>query len=98
VFLTLVLANLIEDMEALERRLEEEGCAWNDMFGDQLHDLQALLREQEIYNAAHPPAVVREGAVLFRAWLVMSDGLPTTMTKRNDYVVLTDHMTAPAAE
>ncbi len=83
VFLTLVLASVIEDMEVLERRLEDEGCAWNDLLGDQLLDLHRALREQEIYNAAIAPEAVREGAGLFRNWLEKNDGVAGTVAMRN---------------
>jgi hypothetical protein len=98
VFLTLVLASLIEDMEALERRLIEEGCAWNDMFGDQLADLQGTLKEQEVYNATIAPHMVRAGAGLFRQWLEKNDGIAGTMVNRGDYPWSGDQPVAPPAE
>lgn len=98
IFLTLVLANVIEDMEALERRLGEEGCAWNDRVDDQRYELQRLLREQEIYNAAILPEIIREGAGLFRKWLETNDAVTGTMTTRNDYYIPDDQIAVSAAE
>ncbi len=82
VFLTLVLAHLIEEMEILERRLEEAGRCWDDVLGDQLGVLRGALRAQEVFNATLSPDVICEGARAFRTWFETNAGhcLPMEMT------------------
>ncbi len=74
VFLTLVLASVVEDMESLETQLGDERTTWNGAFSEQLHNLRRMLRDQEAFNATLAPEAVLAGASRFRRWLTHSGG------------------------
>jgi len=85
VFLTLILAHLIEDAESLERRFEGVGTRWDGALDEQLTAMRRLLREQETFTATLPADVVHAGARLYRDWLRADGaGLISVPTMRND--------------
>lgn len=69
VFLTLVLAYAVEEMETLDRRWDWEASPWARQFDDQLHESRRFLRAQEARNAMLAPDAVHGGAQQFRRWL-----------------------------
>ncbi|NQV44884.1 MAG: hypothetical protein HQ501_08275 [Rhodospirillales bacterium] len=72
VFLTLILAHLIEDAEILERRFDEIGARdslWGGPVDEQLTTMRRLLREQEVFTSTLAANVVLAGARLYRDWL-----------------------------
>lgn len=69
VFLTLVLAHLIEEAETMERRFEDIGAQRDGTLEEQLDAMRRALREQEVFTATLPADVVHSGARLYRDWL-----------------------------
>lgn len=69
VFLTLMLAHLIEDAETMERRFNDIGARRDGALEEQLEIMRRSLREQEVFTATMPADVVHAGARLYRDWL-----------------------------
>ncbi|MEQ8666216.1 MAG: hypothetical protein RIC16_10855 [Rhodospirillales bacterium] len=69
VFLTLVLAHKVEELEDIEWQLDERGGGWASDLADQLDGARACLRFQETCNAAMSPEAIHEGARRYRDWL-----------------------------
>lgn len=76
VFLTLVLAHLIEDAETLERRFNDIGTRWDGALDEQLATMRRLLHEQEALTATLASDVVHAGARSYRDWLQSTRALP----------------------
>jgi len=76
VFLTLMLAHLIEEAETLERRYDDIGARRDGVLEEQLETMRRLLREQEVFTATLAAEVVHAGARLYRDWL-QSDSMRT---------------------
>lgn len=72
VFLTLILAHLIEEAETLEKRfmgIEARSGPWDGAMEEKLAAMRRLLHEQEIFTATLPADAVHAGARLYRDWL-----------------------------
>ena len=72
VFLTLILAHLIEDAEVLEKRFDDIGARdsrWDGPVDEQLRSMRRLLREQEVFTSTLAADVTLAGARLYRDWL-----------------------------
>ena len=74
--LTLVLAHLLEEIEAMENRIGNMSAHHEDekYFGDLHRELRGCLHEQEIRNLALAPAAVHAGARLYRTWYEETGG------------------------
>lgn len=84
VFLTLMLAHLIEDAEAMERRFDDIGAQRDGTLEEQLETMRRTLREQEVFTATLPADVVHAGARLYRDWLQSENGTDVVMTDYRD--------------
>lgn len=73
VFLTLVLAHKLEEIEDLGWHIEQpNGDSLDDWaldLADQVEDARRCLKSQERFNAAISPEAVYEGAKRYRDWL-----------------------------
>ena len=82
VFLTLILAHLIEDAEALEKRFDGIGDRsgfWNSTLDEQLSTMRRFLHEQEVFTSTLPAEVVHAGARLYRDWLHANNSISHSM-------------------
>ena len=70
VFLTLVLAHKVEELEDLEWQLDgQRSGGWASDLVDQLDGARRCLKVQETCNAAMSPEAIHEGARRYRDWL-----------------------------
>lgn len=79
VFLTLVLAHYLEEIEAMKEKMGTYTTLnskdhFHESFGGLQDDLQGFLHEQEIRNLALPPSDVHAGARLYRTWFEQTSG------------------------
>ncbi len=79
VFLTLILAHLIEDAETLERRFDDIGARWDSALDEQLTTMRRLLHQQEVFTATLAADVIHAGARLYRDWFQTNGTVPTSM-------------------
>ncbi len=86
VFLTLILAHLIEDAETMERRFNDIGTRWDGALDEQLTTMRRLLHEQEVLTATLASDVVHAGARLYRDWLQSNRAAPRSVqtTRQGD--------------
>ncbi len=84
VFLTLILAHLIEDAETLERRFDDIGTRWDSALDEQLTTMRRLLRQQEVFTASLASDVVHAGARLYRDWFRENGVVPTRTTGHDE--------------
>jgi len=86
VFLTLILAHLIEDAETMERRFNDLGTRWDGALDEQLTTMRRLLHEQEVFTSTLASDVVHAGTRLYRNWLQSNRAVPKSVqaTKQGD--------------
>ena len=74
--LTLVLAHLLEEIEAMENRIDNISATNDDEqpYGNLHKVLCGCLHEQEIRNLALSPTAVHAGARMYRTWFEETGG------------------------
>ncbi len=69
-FITLVLADRIGSRERTLDAMADAPLAWRLGRESEMSAMRQALRQQEAINMALPPLAVRDGARLFKAWLM----------------------------
>lgn len=67
-FLTLLLANLVEELEDLYGGWENATVSWHLQMRAHLEAVRDSLGRQESFNITLSPEAIREGAKMFRKW------------------------------
>ena len=67
-FLTLLLANLVEELEDLYGGWENASVSWHLQMRAHLDAVRVSLSRQETFNHALSPESIRSGAKMFRTW------------------------------
>lgn len=75
-FLTLVLADVIQSREDILDTMDDVPLAWRLGRESELAAMRQALKRQEQINAVLPAAALRDGARLFKDWLMKSKPAP----------------------
>lgn len=75
-FLTLVLADLIRAKERTLDAMTDVPLAWRLGRESELAAMRQALVRQEVINRVLPPTAIRDGARIFKDWLMRSQAMP----------------------